>query len=62
MRSATETNFQLVSLFCGNYVAEQHHDHTRTYLPCLNERPLTADFDRVLQALRSALSLRPRAA
>ena len=58
MRSATETNFQLVSLFAGNYVAEQHQEDARNYLPCLDDRPSAVDFDRVLKALRSALLLR----
>ena len=58
MRWTTETDFQLVSLFGGNYVAEQHHEETRNYLPGLNDRPPAVDFYRVLKALRSALLLR----
>lgn len=54
----TQTTYQVVSIFGGNYIAEQHDDATQRHFPGSDERKRVVDFDRLLAALRSALSLR----
>jgi hypothetical protein len=49
--------YQVVSIFGGNYIAEQHGDAIQRYIPCSEERPRAVDFDKLLKTLRSALSL-----
>jgi hypothetical protein len=57
MHPTTQSTYQLVSIFGGNYVAEQHGDDIQRRLPRSGEPPLVIDFDKLLKALRSALSL-----
>ena len=58
MFPTTQTTYQVVSIFGGNYIAEQHADACQCCLPGSDERSFTVDFDKLLKGLRSALSLR----
>ena len=58
MQPTTQTTYQLVSIFGGNYVPEQHSDDTQWRLSQPSERAFAQDFDELLNALRAALSLR----
>jgi hypothetical protein len=57
MHPTTQTTYQLVSMFGGNYVPEQHSDDTQ-WRVSRPERAFAEDFDELLKALRAALSLR----
>ena len=57
MHPTTQATYQLVSIFGGNYVPEQHSDATQRWLPSLDERPHAVEFNKLLKALRSTLSL-----
>ena len=52
-----QATYQLVSIFGGNYISEQHGDVAQRRLPCSDVRPFAVDFDKLLRALRSALSV-----
>ncbi len=58
MYPANQATYQLVSIFGGNFVSEQHGDATHRWLPSSDDRQLVVDFDKLLSSLRSALSLR----
>lgn len=58
MHPANQATYQLVSIFGGNFVSEQHGDATHRWLPSLNDRQLVVDFEKLLSSLRSALALR----
>jgi hypothetical protein len=58
MQPASQTTYQLVSIFGGNYVSEQHGDDTQWRFSQPSERAFVTDFDELLNALRAALSLR----
>ena len=58
MRVASYSTNQLLTVFGGGYVAEQHVDRTHSYLPPSEPREVIVDFGAVLKALRAALSLR----
>ena len=58
MHPTTQATYQLVSIFGGNYVPEQHSDATQRWLSSLDERRLHAvEFSGLLRALRSTLFL-----
>ena len=57
--SRNAQNFsQVQTVFGGGFVQEQHRDATQSYLAATEKHNFREDFDAVLQALRSALSLR----
>jgi hypothetical protein len=58
MHTTTQATYQLVSIFGGNYVPEQHGHDTGWRLSHPKERAFAEDFDEMLRALRAALSLR----
>jgi hypothetical protein len=58
MFPTTQTTYQVISIFGGNYIAEQHADATQRCFPGSDGRERAVDFERLLAALRSALSLR----
>jgi hypothetical protein len=58
MQPTSQTTYQLVSIFGGNYVPEQHGDDTQWRLSQPDERAFARDFDELLNTLRAALSLR----
>ena len=63
MRSGHPNSQQIITVFGGGYVAEQHRDATLWNLapPDVNEgiKSLTASmFDEMMKSLRNALSLR----
>ena len=49
---------QMQTVFGGEFVQEQHSDATHSYLAATEKHNFREDFDAVLKALRSALSLR----
>ena len=55
MFPTTQATYQVVSIFGGNYISEQHGDAAQRRLPGSDERPFAVDFDKLLKALRSAL-------
>jgi hypothetical protein len=57
MYPTTQATYQVVSIFGAHYVAEQHGDAAQRGLSGSNEHSLAVDFDKLLNALRSALSL-----
>ena len=56
MHPTTQSTYQLVSIFGGNYVPEQHDEEAHGNLSPESERSL--HFDELLKRLRAALSLR----
>ena len=54
----TQNLSQMQTVFGGEFVQEQHSDASRSYLAVAEKHNFRADFDAVLKALRSALSLR----
>ena len=54
----TSASNPLHTIFGGGYVPEQRGDETHRNLPPAEHREFTVDFAEVLQALRTALSLR----
>jgi hypothetical protein len=58
MFPTTEATYQVVSIFGGNYVSEQHGDTAQRRLPGSDERPHAVDFGKLLKTLRSALFVR----
>jgi hypothetical protein len=58
MFPTTQATHQVVSIFCGNYISEQHGDAHQRRIPTSDERPRAVDFDKLLKALRSALFVR----
>jgi hypothetical protein len=58
MFPTTQTTYQVVSIFGGNYISEQHGDTAQRRLPGSDERPHAVDFDKLFKALRSALFVR----
>jgi hypothetical protein len=57
MYPTNQATYQVVSIFGGTYVSEQHGDAAQHRISSSNERPFAVDFDKLLKALRSALSL-----
>ena len=58
MFPTTQATHQVVSIFGGTYISEQHGDAHQRRLPGSDERPFAVDFDKLLKALRSALFVR----
>jgi hypothetical protein len=58
MFPTTQATHQVVSIFGGNYISEQHNDATLRRFPRSDERPFAVDFDKLLKTLRSALFVR----
>ena len=58
MYCSTQNFSQVQTVFGGGYVMEQHRDATHSYLAATEKHNFRKDFDAVLKALRSALSLR----
>jgi hypothetical protein len=58
MRLTTESSNQLQSIFGSGYVMEHHGDDTPRYLPPSEKHEFALDFEAILKALRSALSVR----
>jgi hypothetical protein len=56
MHTTIQGTYQIGTLFGYGFVAEQHSEQTRRWLPIADERPLI-EFDELLKTLRSALSL-----
>jgi hypothetical protein len=54
----TTYSVPLKTIFGGGYVPEQHGEATRRYLPAAEPHEFVVDFDAILKALRTALSLR----
>jgi hypothetical protein len=57
MYPTNQATYQVVSISGGTYVSEQHGDDIQRRLPRSGEPPLAVNFDKLLKALRSALSL-----
>ena len=58
MYCSTQNFSQIPTVFGGEFVQEQHRDAIQSYLAATEKHNFREDFDAVLQALRSALSLR----
>lgn len=58
MYLATHGPNQLQTVFGGEFVQEHHSEAAHSYLPPADKHDFVADFNAVLRALRSALSLR----
>jgi hypothetical protein len=58
MFTTTQATHQVVSIFGGNYISEQHGDAHQRRLSGSDERPFAVDFDKLLNVLRSALFVR----
>jgi hypothetical protein len=54
----TQSFAPLQTVFGGEFVQEDHGEVTRRYLPQAEKHEFALDFDAVIKALRSALSLR----
>jgi hypothetical protein len=57
MYSTTQSFTQAHTIFGGGYVPEQHIDETHWNLPPAEQHEPVLDFNAVIKALRSALSL-----
>ena len=58
MYPSTPSLAPLQTVFGGEFVQEQHCDEMHRYLPKAEKHQFTVDFDAVIKALRTALSLR----
>jgi hypothetical protein len=58
MQCAYPNGQQMMTVFGGEFVQEQHRGATDSYLAPAEKHDFAADFGAVLKALRSALSLR----
>ena len=58
MFSTTQNFNQMHTVFGGGYVQERHSDGAHHYLAPAEKHEFIVDFDAVVKALRSALSLR----
>ena len=58
MYLTTQGSHQLRTIFGNGYVPEQHGEETLRYLPTPDAGQFGLNFEEILKALRSALSLR----
>ena len=58
MYPSTQSFAPLQTVFGGEFVQEQHCDEIYRYLPQAEKHEFTVDFDAVIKALRTVLSLR----
>ena len=58
MRLTTQSSTPFHTVFGCGYVSEQRGDETRRHLPPPDDGESVLDFGRLLDSLRSALSLR----